>query len=94
MRLDCSRDIRARPFGGSGSTLIACENTGRQARLSELDPKYCDVVVQRWRAWTGAKAVLEVDGAETSSKAREPGEASRPGLQEKFSGVSARERVR
>ena len=42
-----SRDIVLDPFGGSGSTLIACEKTGRQGRLVELDPKYCDVIVNR-----------------------------------------------
>jgi DNA modification methylase len=47
------------PFGGSGSTLIACEKTGRQARLVELDPRYCDVMVRRWQDWTGKAAVLE-----------------------------------
>lgn len=46
-------------FGGSGSTLIACEKTGRAARLMELDPKYCDVIVKRWEEFTGKKAVLE-----------------------------------
>jgi DNA modification methylase len=46
------------PFGGSGSTLIACEKTGRKARLMELDPKYCDVIVKRWEEFTGKKAVL------------------------------------
>ena len=46
-------------FGGSGSTLIACEKTGRVARLMELDPKYCDVIVKRWEEFTGKKAVLE-----------------------------------
>jgi len=46
------------PFGGSGSTLIACEKTGRKARLMELDPKYCDVIVKRWEDFTGQKAVL------------------------------------
>jgi DNA modification methylase len=45
-------------FGGSGSTLIACEKIGREARLMELDPKYCDVIVQRWEEFTGKKAVL------------------------------------
>ena len=40
-------------FGGSGSTLIACEKTGRKARLMELDPKYCDVIVKRWQDFTG-----------------------------------------
>ena len=57
-----TRDIVLDPFGGSGSTLIACEKTGRQARLVELDPKYCDVIVQRWQDWAGASAVLEGDG--------------------------------
>lgn len=46
-------------FGGSGSTLIACEKTGREARLMELDPKYCDVIVTRWENYTGKKAHLE-----------------------------------
>jgi DNA modification methylase len=45
-------------FGGSGSTLIACEKTNRSARLMELDPKYCDVIVKRWEDFTGKKAVL------------------------------------
>jgi DNA modification methylase len=45
-------------FGGSGSTLIAAEQTKRKARLIELDPKYCDVIVQRWEALTGLKAEL------------------------------------
>jgi DNA modification methylase len=45
-------------FGGSGSTLIACEKTGRKARLIELDPRYCDVIVARWEAATGKKAEL------------------------------------
>ena len=46
-------------FGGSGSTLIACEKQNRHARLMELDPKYCDVIVKRWEDFTGKKAVLE-----------------------------------
>ena len=45
-------------FGGSGSTMIACEKTGRKARLMELDPIYCDVIVKRWENYTGKKAVL------------------------------------
>ena len=45
-------------FGGSGSTLIACEQTKRKARLVELDPKYCDVIVTRWENLTGLKARL------------------------------------
>jgi DNA modification methylase len=47
-------------FGGSGSTLIACEKTNRHARLMELDPKYCDVIVKRWEQFTGNKAMLEL----------------------------------
>ena len=46
-------------FGGSGSTLIACEKNGRQARLTELDPKYVDVIVRRWEEFTGQEAYLE-----------------------------------
>ncbi len=50
-------------FGGSGSTLIACEKTGRHARLMELDPKYVDVIVRRWQEFTGKQATLEATGA-------------------------------
>lgn len=50
-------------FGGSGSTLIACEKTGREARLMELDPKYCDVIVTRWQNFTGKQATLQSSGA-------------------------------
>lgn len=46
------------PFGGSGSTLIACEQLGRKARLVELDPKYCDVILDRWEKLTGGTATL------------------------------------
>lgn len=45
-------------FGGSGTTMIACEQTGRKCFMSELDPKYCDVIIQRWENFTGKKAVL------------------------------------
>lgn len=51
-------DIVLDLFGGSGSTLIACEKTGRKARLMELDPKYCDVIVKRWEEFTGKTAKL------------------------------------
>jgi len=53
-------------FGGSGSTIIACEKTGRYARLMELDPKYCDVIVKRWEDFTGKKAVLLTELAESA----------------------------
>jgi DNA modification methylase len=51
-----SRDIVLDCFGGSGTTMIACEKSGRQARLIELDPKYCDVIVKRWEEFTGKRA--------------------------------------
>jgi DNA modification methylase len=51
-------DIVIDLFGGSGSTMIAAEKTGRCSRLMELDPKYCDVIVKRWEDFTGKKAVL------------------------------------
>lgn len=49
-------------FGGRGSTLIACEQSGRAARLSELDPKFVDVIVCRWQEFTGRRARLEATG--------------------------------
>ncbi|MCC6363000.1 MAG: site-specific DNA-methyltransferase [Bryobacterales bacterium] len=57
-----SRDTVLDPFGGSGSTLIACEKTGRQARLIELEPRYCDVMVRRFQEFSGKHAMLEGDG--------------------------------
>jgi len=51
-------DLVLDAFGGSGSTLIACEQTKRKGRLIELDPKYCDVIVARWENLTGLKAEL------------------------------------
>jgi DNA modification methylase len=45
-------------FGGSGTTLIAAEKTGRKARLLELDPTYCDVICRRFEACTGTSAIL------------------------------------
>jgi DNA modification methylase len=50
------------PFGGSGSTLIACQKAGRQARLLELDPKYSDVICRRFEAFSGKVAVLDGEG--------------------------------
>ena len=51
-------DIILDVFGGSGSTLIACEQTGRTCYMAELDPKYVDVIIERWENLTGKKAVL------------------------------------
>ncbi len=56
------RDTVLDPFGGSGTTLIACEKAGRQARLIELDPKYCDVIIRRWQEFSGKEATLDADG--------------------------------
>ena len=55
-------DIVLDLFGGSGSTMIACDKNGRYARLMELDPKYCDVIVKRWQNYTGNQAKLEDSG--------------------------------
>lgn len=51
-------DVVLDSFGGSGTTLIACEQLGRQCRMMELDPHYCDVIINRWETLTGQKAVL------------------------------------
>jgi len=55
-------DVVLDSFGGSGSTLIACEKSGRQARLMEFDPKYVDVIVKRWQDFTGLIAIHEKTG--------------------------------
>jgi DNA modification methylase len=57
-----SGDIVVDLFGGSGTTLIACQRRGRTARLMELDPRYADVIVNRWQDYTGKKATLDGDG--------------------------------
>jgi len=55
-------DIVLDRFGGSGTTLIACERAGRLARVIELDPIYCDVIIRRWQEFAGGVAVLDGDG--------------------------------
>jgi DNA modification methylase len=57
-----SRDILLDLFGGSGTTMIAAERAGRRARLIELDPRYCDVIICRCRKVTGGEARLAADG--------------------------------
>ena len=55
-------DIVLDSFGGSGTTIIACEKNGRVGYLMELDPKYCDVIINRWQTLTGKEAILESTG--------------------------------
>jgi DNA modification methylase len=56
---DCSKrnDLVLDPFGGSGTTLIACQKTGRRAQLIEIDPPYCDVIIRRWQDYSGGIAI-------------------------------------
>ncbi|MFC0178990.1 site-specific DNA-methyltransferase [Thorsellia kenyensis] len=72
-------DIILDSFGGSGTTLIACENLKRKARLMELDERYCDVIVKRWQTHKGKQAVLESSSKtyEQVSREREKEKAPR-----------------
>ena len=75
-----SRDIVLDLFGGSGTTLVAAERTGRSSRLMELDPKYADVIIERWQNLTGQTAVLDgedrtYEDLKTSRKPQSKGEA-------------------
>lgn len=56
------------PFGGSGTLMIACEKTNRRALIMELDPKYCDVIIQRYENYTGKKAIREMTNGETKER--------------------------
>ena len=58
-----TRDLMLDPFGGSGTTVIACEKSGRRARVMELDPKYVDVIVRRFEESTGKEVKRASDGA-------------------------------
>jgi site-specific DNA-methyltransferase (adenine-specific) len=60
-------DLVLDSFAGSGTTAICCEKHGRMARLMELDPKYCDVIIKRWQDFTGQQATLEADGRDFSN---------------------------
>lgn len=68
-------DVVLDGFGGSGSTLIAAEKTGRKARLIELDPKFCDVIIKRWEEYSGNKAQLLEKQAELTGL---PAQEERP----------------
>ena len=61
---DCSKrgGVVVDPFAGCGTTMIAAEKTGRKARLIELDPGNCDIIVRRWQEFTGGIARLPVSG--------------------------------
>ncbi|WP_281647594.1 site-specific DNA-methyltransferase [Parendozoicomonas sp. Alg238-R29] len=68
-----TQDIVLDLFGGSGSTLIACEKANRQARLTELDPKYVDVIVRRWEEYAGKEGFLEENNLTFAQMAQERG---------------------
>jgi hypothetical protein len=72
---DCSRRGEAvlDPFGGSGTTLIAAEKTGRRARLVEFEPAYCDQMVRRFELVTGKQAKLAATGQSFEAVAEERG---------------------
>ena len=67
-------DVVLDNFGGSGSTLIACEQTGRMCRTMELDPRYCDVIRRRWAEFTHGEgcdwqSLTPAEGAESEETA-------------------------
>ncbi len=65
-RYSTANDLILDLFGGSGSTLIACEQTERRCAMMEIDPIYCDVIVNRWQDFTGQRAVLVTAHAEAA----------------------------
>ena len=73
-----TRDTVLDPFGGSGTTLIACEKAGRQARVIELEPRYCDVIIRRWQAHVGGAAKHAESGRTFDQVAAEIGAPSSP----------------
>jgi DNA modification methylase len=64
-------DIVADLFGGSGSTLIACERRNRKARSMEIDPRYAHVIIVRWQEYSGKSALLDRDGRTFEEVAQE-----------------------
>ncbi len=77
---DCSRrgDLVLDPFGGSGTTLIAAEKTGRSARLIEFDPAYCDAILRRFERVTGKQAILSATGETFEDVEQQRGAVSLP----------------
>ena len=71
-------DVVLDSFGGSGTTLLAAQKNGRIARLMELDPKYCDVIIKRWQDFTGQQATLEGDGRTFNEIAKEKNSHASP----------------
>ena len=69
-------DVVLDPFGGSGTTLIAAEKSGRIGWLIELDPKYVDVIVRRWQDWSGQEAYREADAVKFNDLAAAAGMAN------------------
>lgn len=59
------------PFGGTGTTLIACEKTNRRCFMMELDPHYCDIIVARWEKYSGKKAILLTENEVLNGESRE-----------------------
>ena len=72
-------DVIVDLFGGSGSTLIACQRRGRKCRLMEIDPVYADVIVRRWEAYSGQRAVLNSDGRSFEEVAEQRGQKESDG---------------
>jgi DNA modification methylase len=64
-------DVVVDLYGGSGTTLIACEKTNRHCRMMELDPAYCDVIVKRWEDFTGNTAVCHPSDAHFNQEQQE-----------------------
>jgi site-specific DNA-methyltransferase (adenine-specific) len=74
-------------FAGSGTTVIACEKSGRQARVIEIDPRYCDVICRRWQEWAGKPARHEESGRAFDDVAAGVEQAHPVSYQEVFDGA-------
>jgi len=81
-------------FGGSGTTIAACEALGRNARLIELSPSYCDVIVKRWENLTGRKAVLDDSRHEDDSESTPAEMADKARVQRRIGKTSGKDNSR